>query len=417
MLVFSFFAGVIAFALTSSSKGNEDTPGNTNGTVYIWGVYNKNVIDSAIEFLSKKYDAFSVIYVEKRPETFDTELIEAIADGRGPDIVLLPQDSLMRHYNKLYAIPYTNFTQRQFRDTYIQEGELYLAGNGIVGFPLLVDPLVMFWNRSIFNSEGLAQPPRNWEEFQLLARDITRKDVSGNIIRGTVAFGEYANVNNAKEILSALFLQSGNPMAVFSSNGMNTTLRSGGGVENALQFYTGFADPVRPFYTWNRSLRTSRTTFLAGDLALYFGFGSEISELRSQNPNLDFDITVIPQPKDSLNRVTFGRMQGLSILNSSRNVAGSFVAVQMLSGKEVAQVLADASNLPPVRRDMYTRQTDKFKTVLYESALISKAWFDPDKVRSDMVFKSMIESIISGSSMVSVAIQRADELLTSLYRF
>ncbi|MEX0931285.1 MAG: extracellular solute-binding protein [Candidatus Paceibacterota bacterium] len=414
ILTLSIVGGLVSFSLFSSSK-DDSLPGNTNGRVVIWGVYDSGVMNALIRSVSDEYEAFSVQYVQKRADRFDTELIEALASGVGPDVVLLQQDSLMRHYDKLYAVPYESFSERAFKDTYIQAGEMYLASNGVVGFPFLVDPLVMFWNRSIFNSEALARPPTVWEEFQDLSRTMTRLDASRNVTRATVALGEYENITNAKQILATLFFQSGNPISRVTSQGLTSVLSEENSIASPLQFYTGFADPVRPFYTWNRSLPASRNGFIAGDIALYFGFGSEIRGIRTQNPNLNFDIAVMPQPMESSNRVTFGNVQALSILRSTRNFSGAFVAVQMLTSKSVMEQLANVSNLPPVRRDMYVTQTDSFKSVLYESALISKAWLDPDRTQTSSIFSELIGNITSGRLRTDEAVRRADSLIDSLY--
>ena len=56
-------------------------------------------------------------------------------------------------------------SERDFKNTYIEEGELYLAANGILGLPITVDPMVMYWNRDIFSSAAIAAPPSYWDEF------------------------------------------------------------------------------------------------------------------------------------------------------------------------------------------------------------------------------------------------------------
>ncbi len=60
-------------------------------------------------------------------------------------------------------------------------------------------------------------------------------------------------------------------------------------------FYTRFARPDNTLYSWNRSFSSDRDRFVSGDLALYFGYGSEGKELERLNPNLNFDIAEVPQ--------------------------------------------------------------------------------------------------------------------------
>ena len=45
---------------------------------------------------------------------------------------------------------------------------------------------------------------------------------------------------------------------------------------SVLTYYTDFANPLKSVYSWNRSFSSSRDAFLAQNLAVYFGPGSEI---------------------------------------------------------------------------------------------------------------------------------------------
>jgi hypothetical protein len=83
-------------------------------------------------------------YVEKTEEEFDLAFIEALASGVGPDVFMLPSGKILKYRNKIYVIPYNVFSQRQFRDTFIEGAEIYMAPEGVLAFPVSVDPLVMY---------------------------------------------------------------------------------------------------------------------------------------------------------------------------------------------------------------------------------------------------------------------------------
>lgn len=73
--------------------------------------------------------------------------------------------------------------------------------------------------------------------------------------------------------------------------------------------------------------------------------------------------------------------------------------------------------LPPVRRDVLTNKpTDAIGSVFYDSALMSKSWFDPDSDETDDIFKNMIESVTSGRARLGEAINLADQELGLLLR-
>src|SRR3989344_8822100 len=118
--------------------------------------------------------------------------------------------------------------------------------------------------------------------------------------------------------------------------------------------------------------------FEAGDLALYFGYASEYQTIKQKNPHLNFDITVMPQADQASVKMTVGRIQGFAIVKTSSNLAGAMRASLLLSGSDMAKGIAEATKLPPVRRDLLAvRPTDPIQSVFYGSALIARAWHDP----------------------------------------
>ena len=65
--------------------------------------------------------------------------------------------------------------------------------------------------------------------------------------------------------------------------------------ETSVQFFTNFSNANNQLYSWNRQQQLDRNAFTGGDLAMYFGFGSEAAALLKQNPNLNFDMAPMPQ--------------------------------------------------------------------------------------------------------------------------
>src|SRR3990167_4439116 len=158
---------------------------------------------------------FSVSYVEKRAETIETEFTEALAQGIGPDLIILTQDKLWKNKPKFSVIPYTSVSERDFKTTFIEEGELFLNETGVYALPLSIDPLVLYYNRDLLSGVGLAKPIAYWDEIYAVATNLSKKDAAGNIILSTMALGEARNIRNAKDIFSLLLLQAGTPITSF----------------------------------------------------------------------------------------------------------------------------------------------------------------------------------------------------------
>lgn len=407
--------GVAVFALVRSSSQVDRV------AVTVWGTLNQATFGELLKATGlDKDESLSITYVEKRPETFDSEFVEALASGSGPDLIFLPHESILKHRNKIFPIPYESFSERTFKDTFIEGSEIYLSDAGVLALPFSVDPLVLYWNRLIFTNEGVAVPPRFWGEFFALSSRLTIKDASLNIERSAIPFGEFQNITNAKEVLSALIIQAGNPIVVREGETLHSVLSDNLGQpaspgQAAVNFYTEFSNPVKSFYTWNRSLPASQNFFLAGDLAMYIGFASEISALRNKNPNLNFDIAALPQEREAPQKATYGKFVGLAITNNSRQKAGAFKVASVLTGGTAIASYASVSGLPPVRRDLLAnRPSDAFMPVLYDSALWARAWLSPDSAETGAIFKEMIESITSGRKPTSQAVQDASIRLQSL---
>ncbi|AKM84269.1 TPA: hypothetical protein DCZ46_02885 [Candidatus Campbellbacteria bacterium] len=416
IFVFFIMVGVVLFA-TFGKGGSSDSV----GSVAIWGTLDKDLMNQVLDKLKSESDNIydGVTYRQIDEENFNQELAEAISSGKGPDVFMLPQDSIVKHEDKIFAVPYDTYSVRNFKDKFIEEGELYLTNSGILAFPFTIDPMVMYWNRDIFSKNGIAIAPKYWDEFFALSQKVTDKDKDFNIFTSLVALGDYQNISHAKEIISTLLMQTGNPITKRTDDSFDVTLSQTAGneispTEEALSFYTQFSNPVKPVYTWNRALPDSTKSFLAGDLALYFGFASELSQLRTKNPNLNFDVAMMPQT-ESGNVVTFGKMYGLAVVKASKNIGHSYSTIQALTNDDVLIHLSELTNLPPVSRALSSKEVaDPYLDIFYKSALISKGWLDLNKDETSEIFNAMINSIISGRKKISEAIQQAEDEMIAL---
>src|SRR3989338_3268956 len=420
IVLISVFAvsAVVAVAMFALSKGG--VGGGQSANLLVWGTVSPESFDVAYKNSSIKSDKqIQITYVKKDPATFDADFVEALATGTGPDIVVLRDDYLYKNSNKLFIIPFANYSGRSFKDTFIEGGEIFLTPSGVAALPFIVDPMVMYWNRDMFSNVTVSQPPKYWDEIYSLIPKMTVKDGSGSILKSTIALGEWGNVSGAKEIVSMLLLQAGTPITSRTANGLQSVLNSLfdysiAPSQSAVNFYTQFSNPTSPNYTWNRSLPLSLNMFLSGNLGLYLGFSSEIFAIQQKNSNLNFDVALVPQIRDTNKKEVFGHMYALAIVKQSRQVGGAYLAINALTEATSIKAMRATTNLPPVRRDLLSSTPpDTFLSVFYNSALLSHSWIDPDSVASSKTFRDMIEGITSGRYRLSDALNNADDELTS----
>jgi multiple sugar transport system substrate-binding protein len=418
IFIFGAVFGILVFS-GAIPLGKTDAPGSL-GTVVLWGTVKSTTMAPLLEEFNTANPAFVVVYVQKNAETFDKDLLEALATGTGPDMFFLP-DNLTFHYsNKIFPVPFENYPLVNFKNNFASAGEVFLTSKGILAFPLTIDPLVMYYNRSHLDANGIVSPPTSWEELVELTPKLTKKDVTNKLTKSAVALGHFPNVTHAKDILATLFMQVGNKIVaeqegVFRSSLNNGGVNSSSNLPAILKFYTSFADPNASVYSWNRSFSNSRDAFSREDLTFYLGFGSELTSLINKNPNQNFGVAPIPQVKNTNFKLTGARVTGVAILASSKNLGTAFTAASLLSAGDFASKFALAEGLAPARRDLLkAKPTDAFSPIFYDGALYAKSWLDPSTVDTNNIFRNMIDSVLANSMTPEGAVADASSKLDLL---
>jgi ABC-type glycerol-3-phosphate transport system substrate-binding protein len=423
IVVLGIFASLILLGIGVFATLGGVFSGKSIGSVTIWGTLDQRTIDEVLGNLRIDDKSLQgVHYVQKDKATYNAELVNAMASGSGPDLFMLAGDDLYSFRDKILTIPYNIIPQGSYLASFVDEGTLFLTKDGEVALPLMLDPLVMYWNRDLFASAGLANPPKFWNDFIDIAPKITSIDVSATVKKSAVSLGEWRNIPNAKAILSSIIMQVGDNIVTAGENGKakvvlgqaaeNTTRNP---TESVLQFYTEFANPTKTSYSWNRSLPNAFDMFTAGDLAAYFGFASEYATIAERNPNLRYSAAVLPQIEGNSTRLTFGKITGLAIPRTSKNVDGALAVARKLTDKDPVALISGALSLPPVRRDVAVDASANASAgVFVESSLIARGWLDPNQKESSSIFQTMIESVVSGKSTTDAAIREGAQSLEQL---
>jgi ABC-type glycerol-3-phosphate transport system substrate-binding protein len=409
-------AGVLIFAFAVGGGG-----ANSVGTVRIWGTFNEAAVAAVLRQFAENNPTLSqVTYEQKDPATYERDVTQALASGTGPDLFIMRHDYAFQQSALVIPIPFDSLSENQFRSTFVDAALPYLASEGVVAVPLLADPLVLYWNRDMLATAGFAKPPVYWDEVYPMALAITRRDDSGRIQRSAIAFGEYENIANAKDILSLLIMQAGGRITERDSAGNLIAALSpkAGDVSqsslSALRFYTEFADPSKGDYSWNRSLPDAREAFAAGDVALYVGYASEQPLMERINPNLNFAVSPVPQVRDARATINTGRVYGLAIPRVSTNPAGALTVAFTLVSNEISKTLSTAVGIPSARRDVLAEQAAGIEDLYNKQVIIMRSWTDPNPERTSNLFRAMIEDTVSGASLVTEAVTRGDQELSQI---
>lgn len=430
VVVFSGLAFLALFVLVISpdiNLGGEEEVFEV-GPVEIWGTIDEDKMSPILRDLRDEYEesfrAVSYQYID--PDDFDFELVDSLAERRNPDLILIPHEKLVEHQSKIWPITYETYPARDFQNSFIDGAQIFSLSSGIYALPLMVDPLMLYWNTDLLGTFGFLNPPTTWEEIvNSYVPSLAILDFQRRVSRSAVAFGTYDNMRNPFAVLSMLTLQGGSYMVTESTSrgrvDYNVRLTesvngSGNPLGQALAFSSRFANPSNPLYNWNRALPEDREQFIREDLAMYFGFGSEAKLIEELNPNLSFDIAEVPQSETATVRRTYGRFYGLSLLNATDNPRGATAIMYFLGRANISQKFAEAYGMSPVFRSLVgAGSNDFYGRVIYKSAPIARGWLNPDYEETNEFLKQGLFEINANSSSPENAASDFSRRLTNLY--
>lgn len=411
------FSGIVPIG-TKKSKALKP-----QGTVQVWGTIPQTQMQTILDNVIPYNSDYSLVYSEHRPDSLSQDLIVALANNTPPDLIFFNSEIFSQFKDKLYRIPYNLYSERLYRDTNIDGAQIFLDKDGIVGMPLVVDPLVVYYNKDILAKNNFVVPPKTWSEVQKLIPVLTNRDSHNGIAQTTLALGTANNINNMRDILSALFMQTGNDIIV-NQGGKDTVVlgatpsgSASAPTAQAMDFYTSFSNSTNSNYSWNSALPNSLDYFLAGRSAFYIGRASELFDIQAQNPNLNFDVMELFQTGANTRPSTFGSFLALGIMKNAPNFTAAYAASNAIASSSGVDTISKSLSLPPVRRDLLlVGQQNPYVSVFFKAALSAFAWPDPSSSRTEEIFATLINDITSGKSDSNTAISNASKSLQSSLR-
>lgn len=382
----------------------------------IWGVFdNEEVFKPVIKAFIKEHKNFEIKYIKKPYQTYEKELIDALASGRGPDIFMVHNTWLLKHGDKLSPAPQGLFSIKDYRNEFVDVVSYdFIYNNYIYAVPLYVDTLALFWNKDIFNSFGLPEPPKTWEDLVSIVPQLIRKDEMGNIVRAAVALGAAKNISRSTDILALLMMQNGTKMvdlerkeAVFDK-AVEIDGKYFYAGEDALRFYTDFSNSSKSIYTWNSNMHFSVDAFSENKVAMMFNYSYQINNLLEKAPNLNFGVAPMLQLKNSKKSINYANYWGFAVSSQSKNSLESWQFLKFLSEKKTLYYYLKDAYRPSPRRDLIKYQLDDpYLGVFARQALSAKSWYQVDNVAIDNIFADMIESVVGGDLTYREAIEKA----------
>ncbi len=377
-------------------------------------------------------------------DELENELLNALAEDRGPDIVSLPITWLKKYQSKLVYMPPTTtiayqhlegsikkeivteyatnptMSMRKLKDSFIDTvyEDVVLPTEiinpitkkpetqpKVYGLPLGIDTLAMFYNKDILNKSNISLPPNDWGNFVDAVQKITKKDNTDKLILYGTALGTNNNVSHPVDLVALLMMQNGANMTRGNSVTFNesVTLSRGGrerspGLES-LEFYASFATPSKDVYTWNSEINYDLNIFRQGKLAFMFGYFDDYKVLKKTAPTLKFDVAKIPQITGNP-EINFASYYVESVLKKSKHKDQAWDLIQFItSEKEVVKYL-ELTQRPTALRQLIDSQRESLDIGVFSQQLLtSKNWYrgkNPQKM--DLIFREIIEIALKNNT-------------------
>jgi multiple sugar transport system substrate-binding protein len=370
----------------------------------------------------KAFNSFRAIYPEVKinfrsfsdPEVYEKALLEALAAGAGPDIFVIDNNSLPRHLQKIAPLPPEKLSLLRLRQLFPQTVEQsFVSAGNIFALPLFVDTLVLYYNRDLLAQAQIPAPPETWEEFESIVPRLTKIGEGGKIIQSAVALGGTKNIDEAADILSLLMLQTGTQMISPDFRKAIFATKEG---ENALNFYTQFADLRKKLYSWNNTLPNSIDAFTNEIVAMIFGYSSTREKIIAKNPFLNFAVAPMPHPASAQKWPAYAKYFGYTVSRQSRyqNIAWDFI-IQMTTVKDNVISYLEATKRPPALLDLANQILEDPEFAAFaKQVFIAKNWpqIDPSRIRE--IFINMIESVTTSRTTVQKALSNAEAEVNAL---
>jgi ABC-type glycerol-3-phosphate transport system substrate-binding protein len=211
---------VVVFSVSLSGCFKEkETPYTVS--LEMWGVFDETDAyrDIIGPYLRMNPHVKTIEYRKMAVDTYERDLLDALAAGNGPDIFMIRNVWLPSFANKLAPADSAFVSEKDYRDAFVDvTADDFFSEGKAYAVPLSVDSLGLYYNKDILNAAGISSPPKTWQEVLRDIRPLSRIDEYGTIIQSALAMGTAYNVNRSTDLLSLIFLQFGVSANGFGQN-------------------------------------------------------------------------------------------------------------------------------------------------------------------------------------------------------
>ncbi len=417
----------------------------------VWAVIDDvDAYEDLLNTFRVTYPYVDIRFRRFRLEEYEHELLNAMAEDRGPDIFMVHNTWVNKYLSKISPQPpsvkvaqqvVTGTVRKQvslqvrdvktispvkvrneFADVAAADGVRTINvstdprepdyQDRVLALPMSVDTLALYYNKDIMNAAGVATPPETWDQFQEQVRKLVLVNSAGDIIQAGAGFGTGANVERSPDIISLLMMQNRTEMATDRGQIVfhETPAEIRKEVEippgmSALYFYTDFANPAKNVYTWNLDQPNSLDAFIQGTSAFFLGYSYHLPLIRANAPKLNLGITQVPQIAGN-REVNYANYWMWTVSKKSESTDIAWHLLNYLTSAENAPTYLEMAKRPAARKALLEDQLeDEDLGVFASQVLTAKSWYrgyDPAAMERAMI--DMVDEIVEGEVEIKDAI-------------
>jgi ABC-type glycerol-3-phosphate transport system substrate-binding protein len=417
--------------------------------VTMWGVTESSRdIESLIAAVIANHPTVRVTYQQHDPATYATELVEALAAGRGPDIFAFPagetrrwqefmrpapkqfilpvnevQNTLLQKKNVVVGKIYSTLTPKQLDSMFVKTVAAdALLDTNLYGLPLAVDTLTLTYNQALLDSGRVGQPPQDWNTFKDAAIKLTHRDSNGTITQSGAALGTGSNISDSANIVALLMTQGGVDLSGSRAPDFSGGQRGAGSPsEEALRFYSDFSQKTKETYSWDGRQPAVVEAVAAGRVAMAFLTPSTVARLRQQQPRLPLLMTAVPQLNDSGSPAAIADYWLYGVAKASPEGQRAWGVLQEMTTNEPAlSKFATTTRRGPTLRSVAVslQQSDDPEVVaLANQSLVARTWYHGyDLTAAQRSFNTVLDAVSAGTTNISDAVLELTRLVRLTYQ-
>jgi ABC-type glycerol-3-phosphate transport system substrate-binding protein len=384
------------------------------------------------------------------PAEYEDLVINEIAEGKGPDVFMINNSWITKHWKKLLPLPADHpraMPADVFRQTFFQAAaDDLIIDEKIYGMPLSLDNLAIYYNKQVFKDliATSDRPGALWEDIKEQVFQLTKRDNSPErFALSGMAIGRADNVSSGVDILYALMQEYGavfydekEENAIFSKGALPNALIEKPGVE-ALTLFTSFALPSYKNYTWNDLItgyapdEKEVNPFARGKVAMIIGYpymydmivkSIQDQQRKGEKHMAIEDIGIAPFPQlvsstEATRRDTLASYFPLVVARTTDSPVEAWTLVQYLTTADSLQTYHKKTKRPTSRKDMVTeQQTEPLFGVFAYQAPFAKSIKIYDAASYYKVFSDAIDSVVKNVATPDKALKDAQDKISCIIK-